>query len=349
MGSSGIRGVFTYNRLSMSAHTVFALSTIATVVPTIFYVGIIYWFDRYEKEPWWLLTAAFLWGAIPSIIIAFSFNTLFSIPLYLVAGDGAGEALAASLIAPPVEETIKGAALLAIFFWWRDEIDSPLDGIIYGAMVGVGFAMVENVFYFVNVYNEGGPEAWGLNIFMRGIIFGLNHALFSSMTGLGIAIARMATSTLTRFLAPLLGWTIAMFLHFLHNASVSFGNLLCLVALVTDWGGVWLTVAIIVWALLQERRWIREYLVEEVRAGTLTLSQYETACSGRKRIRHNIRLLFSRGPRAYGDAARFFQRCSKLAYRKHHFKLFGDGASRQHTEQLRIEISDLSHRLLFGD
>ena len=330
----------------MSPATVFALSSTAAIVPTLFYVAVIYWFDRYEKEPWWLLAAAFLWGAIPSIIVAFLFNTIFSIPFYVLAGAGAREALAASLIAPPVEETIKGVVLVGIFVWWRDEIDSPLDGIIYGAMVGMGFAMVENVFYFVNVYNEGGPEAWGINIFMRGVIFGLNHALFSSMTGLGIAIARMATTILTRFLAPLLGWAIAVFLHFLHNASVSFGNLLCLVAVVTDWGGIWLTVAIIVWALLQERQWIRQYLAEEVRVGTLTLKQYETACSSRKRVRHNLSLLFSRGPAAYRDAVRFYQRCSKLAYRKHHFAIFGDDASSHHADELRREIGTLSPRVV---
>lgn len=332
----------------MSASTVLALSVTAAIILTLFYVAIIYWVDRYEKEPWWLLMAAFLWGAIPSIIIAFIFNSIFSVPFYILAGDSTGEVLAASLIAPPIEESVKGIALLGIFVWWRDEIDSPLDGIIYGAIVGMGFAMVENVFYFVGVYNEGGAEAWGINVFMRGVIFGLNHALFSSMTGLGIAIARMTRHSLTRILAPLLGWAMATFLHFLHNASVSFGNLLCLVALVTDWGGVWLTAAIVIWALVQERQWIREYLAEEVKTGTLTLKQYETACSGRKRVQHNLGLLFSHGPAAYRNAVRFYRQCSKLAYRKHHFVLFGDEASRQHTEELRSEISALSLRL-YGD
>ena len=83
-------------------------------------------------------------------------------------------------------------ALVAIFVFWRSEIDSPLDGIIYGAMVGMGFAMVENVYYFVaNVQRWRGIEAWGVNIILRAIVFGLNHALFSSFAGLGIAIARL--------------------------------------------------------------------------------------------------------------------------------------------------------------
>jgi protease PrsW len=330
----------------MSPPTVVLLSVTAALIPTLLYGGIIYWFDRYEKEPMWLLTAAFVWGAIPSILLAFFFNTLLSVPLYLLAGEDTGNILAASLVGPPVEESIKGLALIGILFLWRTEIDSVLDGIIYGAMVGLGFAMVENVFYFVAVYNEGGQEAWQMNIFIRGVVFGLNHALFTGITGLGIALARLSHNPLTRWAAPVAGWMVATFLHFLHNLTVSFGNLLCLVALIFDWGGVWLLLVIVVWALAQERRWIRDYLQEEVAMGALTISQYENACSGRRRTGHHFRLLRAHGPRAYLTAMRFYQRCSQLAYKKHHFMLFRDEKSRRLIEELRSEVVTLGRELI---
>lgn len=330
----------------MSSSTVFLLSVTAALVPTLFYVATVYWFDRYEKEPAWLLTAAFLWGAIPSIFIAFVFNTLLSVPLYLLAGEDTGDLLAASLIGPPVEESIKGLALLGILFLWHTEIDSPLDGIIYGAMVGLGFAMVENVFYFITVYDEGGLEAWQVNIFIRGVIFGLNHALFTGITGLGIAVARLSRDRVVRWAAPLAGWATAVFLHFLHNLTVSTGSLLCLIALIFDWGGVWLLLVIVVWALVQERRWIKAYLADEVSAGVLTLNQYQNACSGRKRAGHRLQLLFARGPGAYLKALRFYQRCSQLAYKKHHFMLFRDEKSGRLIEQLRLEIMALGRELI---
>lgn len=330
---------------SMDDLTLLLLSILAAAVPTLVYVGLIYWVDRYEKEPLWLLTAAFLWGAIPSIIAALIFNTLFSVPLYLLAGDAVGEVLAASLIAPPVEESLKGLALLFIFFFWRNEIDSVLDGIIYGAMVGMGFAMVENVFYFVGVYMEGGAEAWGINIVLRGVIFGLNHALFSSMTGLGIAIARMTTNPLLRVLAPIGGWATAVFLHFLHNAAVSTSSLLCFVALLFDWGGVLLTLLIIVWALVQEKSWLKTYLAEEVALGLLTTRQYETAVSGRKRSQYLWKRLSTHGLNGLRTARRFYHQCSKLAYKKHHFALFKDEASARAIQQLRSEIATLSRAM----
>ena len=326
----------------MSSSTAIFFSIIATTVPTLFYVGLVYWVDQYEKEPWWLLAAAFLWGAIPGSFLAFIVNTLLSTPIYTLTTEGIGNILTASFIAPPVEESIKGIALLGIFFLWRHEIDSPLDGIIYGAMVGMGFAMVENVFYFVETFSEGGMEAWSLNILMRAIIFGLNHALFSSMTGLGIATARLSGNSAIRIMAPIGGWMVAVFLHSLHNLTVSFGNLFCLVALASDWSGVWVVIGIVAWALLQEQSWLKQYLAEEVEMGTLTRNEYHTACSSLRRLRHNADLLFTHGPNSYRQAVRFYYRCSKLAYQKHHQTLFHDNQSANRIMQLREEIAQLS-------
>lgn len=329
----------------MSDTAVLPLSIVAAIVPTLIYVGIIYWVDRYEKEPWWLLVAAFLWGAVPAILISFVLNTLLSAPLLLVLGDELGQAAAPPLIGPPVEETIKSIALVAIFIFWRSEIDSPLDGIIYGAMVGMGFAMVENVYYFVETFKAGGVEAWSVNIVLRAVVFGLNHALFSSFAGLGIAIARLSTNQQVKIAVPLLGWGTAVFLHFLHNLTVTLGNAFIFVALFFDWGGVLLVLGIIVWALLQERRWLRQYLAEEVALGTLTLSQFTTASSGRKRVAFLFNTLVGRGYRANRQAANFLLQCSHLAYTKHHWKLFQDEKSAVEIASLRQEITQLATQL----
>lgn len=325
------------------------LSIVAAVIPTVFFVSVIYWFDHYEKEPFWLLTASFLWGAVPSIVAAFILNTGFSIPLYLILGPGAAEATSAAIIAPLVEETLKGLALVGILLLWRDELDSPLDGIIYGAMVGMGFAMVENVYYFLNVYAQGGISEWGINIFMRAVIFGLNHALFSSMTGLGIAIARLSRRRITRIAAPVVGWMAAMFIHFVHNLSASLvsavGAILCLVTLFNAWGGVFLVFIIIIWALIQERRWIKKYLAEEVEQGLITQVYYQNAYSGTRRFAHYTDLLFHHGPGAYMSGVRFYHRCSELAYKKHHFELLQESKSEELTEALRQEIKRLQMKI----
>jgi hypothetical protein len=213
-------------------------------------------------------------------------------------------------------------------------------------MVGMGFAVVENVFYFVTIFEESGHEAWNLNVLMRGVVFGLNHALFSSMTGLGVALARMNTNRGVRLFAPFAGWLAAVFLHAFHNFSVSFNSvpLLC-AGILVDWGGVWLTVVIIWWALYQEGRWMRTYLAGEVGAGLLSPEQYEVACTALGRARYRLNMLETRGLGAYLLAGRFLHRLSKLAYQKHHLLLFGDERSGRAIERLRNEIIIVQRQL----
>jgi protease PrsW len=320
------------------------LSLIAALIPTLLYVAVIYWVDRYEREPLWLLSAAFLWGAIPSIIIALIFNELFSIPLYLLAGPYVGDFLTAVLIAPPVEEIAKGLALLLIFLFWHREIDSWLDGIIYGAMVGMGFAMVENVFYYMYEFETSGIEGFSILVILRGFVFGLNHALYTAMTGLGIAMARLSTKRSTRILAPIAGLGVAIFLHALHNFSVSWGSLICLLALFANWGGTLFFIVMIVWSLAQEQRWIREYLQEEVDLGLISEEQYDVATSGFARVQRRLGYLFSGQWRNYRRTLKFYDRCSKLAFRKHHYEMFQDDASQECITRYRAEIMAMDYR-----
>ncbi|MFO7537768.1 MAG: PrsW family intramembrane metalloprotease, partial [Chloroflexota bacterium] len=258
------------------------------------------------------------------------------------AGPDMGDFLTAALIAPPVEEIAKGLALLLIFIFWHREIDSWLDGIIYGAMVGMGFGMVENVFYYMYEFETAGVEGFGILVFLRGIIFGLNHALYTAMTGLGIAMARLSTKQSTRILAPLAGLSMAIFLHFLHNFTVSFGNLICVVAFLANWGSTFFFLVIIIWALAQERHWIREYLREEVELGLLSQEQYDIAVSGLARWQKRLGHLFSGRLRAYRRTRHFYDRCSKLAFRKHHYELFQDEESQNCITRFRTEIAAMN-------
>ena len=56
------------------------VSLVVGILPMVVYAMILWWFDRYEKEPIPLLIAAFLWGAVPSIIFSLIAQLLFHGP-----------------------------------------------------------------------------------------------------------------------------------------------------------------------------------------------------------------------------------------------------------------------------
>ena len=136
------------------------LSVAAAVIPTLLYTWLVWLCDRYEREPWPLLAAAFLWGAIPAIVLSLVAELILHVPLGALRSSTARDLVAAGGIAPLVEEPIKAAALLGVFWFAHQEFDDILDGIVYGALVGFGFAMTENFFYFVSVLLERGWAAW---------------------------------------------------------------------------------------------------------------------------------------------------------------------------------------------
>ena len=246
----------------------FALSIAIALVTTVAYVWLIWRADRYEKEPKLLLVAAFAWGAVPAVVLSVAAESVFGMPVAMLAGDYAG-LVAASFVAPPVEEVAKALVLAIVFAGARSEFDGVLDGIIYGSLVGLGFALTENIFYFVDALATEDLPSWSLVVLGRTIAFGLNHAMFTSFTGVGLGLARFARSRGRRWLFALGGLSIAITAHLLHNLLVHTGEL-CVLSLVVDWAGLSVVLLIIVVASERERTWIRTQLADEVAAGVLT-------------------------------------------------------------------------------
>ena len=123
----------------------FLVSLFFGFVPMFLYSAFVYWVDRYEKEPKALLGAAFFWGVVIAAGGAFIINTLFGVGIYIFTNsEAAADFGTTSIVAPFVEEILKGMAVGIVFLMFRKEFDSVLDGIIYGGIVGLGFAATEN-------------------------------------------------------------------------------------------------------------------------------------------------------------------------------------------------------------
>lgn len=326
--------------------TGFLLSILLGFLPMFLLAVFIYWLDRYEKEPKLLLGGVFSWGAIIAVIGALLLQIMLGQSVLALTGSTAVEEIvSSSLFAPVTEEVLKGLAVLLVFLFFRHEFDSILDGIVYAGVTALGFAATEDVLYYFSAYEEGGVGSLMTLFFLRFVIFGWQHAFFTSFTGIGLAVARHSANSLMRIAAPLVGLSLSVFIHSLHNSLLTFlpGMAALAAATFIAWTG-WLGMGLfIVWLIYREKTWLQEYLQDEVERQTITLEQYRQACSffGQSQARFAA---LARG--RYREAARFQQLCAELTHKKRQFAIMGEETgNQQFIDALRAEIRQMSPTL----
>jgi RsiW-degrading membrane proteinase PrsW (M82 family) len=309
--------------------------------PALIYASIVYWLDRFEKEPLHLLAGAFVWGAVVATIGAIIATMVLELSVQLITGNAAmAELTGTTLLAPLVEESLKGMAVLIIFLVFPHEFDSVLDGIVYAAITALGFAATENVLYlyFQGYATEGAAGLASLFI-LRVLLGGWGHAVYTSFTGIGLAVARLQRGWAIKIVAPFAGWSVAVFLHVLHNTmatllgeQLGLGGLL--VTLLVDWMGWAVALGLVIWAIFRERRWMSSYLQEEVALGTISPEQYRVACSIRAQL----------SARARGRTFRqFYSACAELAQKKHQLATLGEERGNSaRVSALRASLAQLS-------
>jgi RsiW-degrading membrane proteinase PrsW (M82 family) len=276
-----------------------------------------------------LVIATFVWGAVPAIAFSVVAEQILNIPISRLVEPAAASAIGATVVAPIAEEIFKGLALLFLFLFFREEVDSPLDGIIYGGLVGFGFAAVENVFYFADALAASGVGGVLLAGALRTFVFGLNHALFTGLTGLGMALARTQRDARVRAVAPIAGLGLGIIAHSIHNASTTVGADLCwpwVIALVADWGGATILLIVVIWSAMRERYWIVRYLAEEVSRDTLSRNDYEIVSSSLGRSAERARAIFSGDFPRWQHLGRYYRTATELAFIKHRLSRFPDDA-----------------------
>ena len=312
-------------------------------VPMFMFAGFINWLDRYEKEPKVLLGAAFVWGVLIAGGGAYIINTVLGLGVYIMTGsEGATDFATASIIAPIVEESLKGLAVLVVFFLFRKEFDSVLDGIIYAGITALGFAAIENVLYiYERGYQESGWEGLWTLVFIRVVLVGWQHPFYTAFTGIGLAVARMNRSIFVKIIAVIGGFATAVFTHAFHN---TFGGLIggiegLAIGTFVDWLGWFFMLAFIVWMIVHERNILKRQLHPEANNGVISPAQYRTALSfAQTRARLNA---LSSG--SYRNTARFYQVCGELAHKKEQFAKLGDEKGNLAIiEKLRSELAQLA-------
>ncbi len=260
------------------------------IVQTVLYLLFVRAIDLYERESLRYVIPVFIWGFAVATTLSLVFNTIASITISSLAGNQAASFLTAVFVAPPVEETTKGLALLIAFLVAYAvarrrglvEFAGVMDGIVYGSAVGFGFAIAEDILYGLQFGSE--------TFVVRRIFGGFAHAAFTSLTGIGIGLIPWVRSGFLKVLLPLVGLTGAILLHATFNfTATTFGP----VAYVVLFFVILLYVVIIMLWLWMERRVIRDELREEVGAGTITAEEYSILPSYFRKTGYYLGLIFT--------------------------------------------------------
>ena len=310
------------------------IAATAAVLPVPLYTFLVLQLDRYEHEPWQVLVAAFLWGALVATFIAAISNDVIGAIVTAMVGEALGEVLASSAVAPIVEETAKGFALLLLYWIIRHEFDNVLDGIVYGSLVGIGFAMTENILYFGRTYLEDGLEGVQVLFYLRVILGGFGHALYTGTTGAGLGFARVTRHT---WLIPIVvpgAYVLAILQHAAWNffagtlmpallpEDIALGTLLFvvmpIVTFVLTAPGMLALLVIAYLAWRREKAVIRDHLQDEVERGVLTAEEWERLPSWRRRAGAELATLRRHGLKAYFAHRDLHQAATELAFRKWH-------------------------------
>lgn len=304
------------------------IGLICATLPVPIYVMLLLWIDRYESEPLWMLATAFFWGALVAVFVAFIFNTSFSIMAAVATNSKEiGENFGAVISAPIVEESAKAFILVVLFLWKKDEFDGIVDGIVYAGMVGLGFAMTENILYYGRAMQGGLGELKAVFI-IRGMAAPFSHPLFTSMTGIGLGWARQSNNGFVKVTMPVLGFMLAILMHATWNGTATYGGpvglrygydetQVFLGAYFLIMGPAFIiTLTVIFFSLRREGRIVRQFLYADYQRGLFDPQEYERLCTIRGRVGMSWNALTTRGFSVWRTRMRCNQIASELAFHR---------------------------------
>jgi len=185
-------------------------------LPPIIYTVWIRNTEKYNREKWKTILICFLWGASIAIIAALIIEVLLEISLVASIHDyDTLSLLTVILVAPVAEEFSKPLALRLKSV--KKEIDELEDGLIYGAVAGLGFSATENLFYGWIFLSEG-LFVFLILISLRSFGGCLLHASATALTGYGYGKTIMKHTTVLRIIPYFI---LAIFVHSSYNFLVS--------------------------------------------------------------------------------------------------------------------------------
>jgi len=145
----------------------------AAFIPMVIALILIRNIEKYKRESWAPLIFNFAWGAIFAAGIVLIAENFLAIHIK--------DFLILSVVFAPIIEEFSKPLALKLF---KKEIDEIEDGLIYGAVAGLGFAATENLIYGIRFWDEGLIVLISL-FYLRTLGSSMLHASATALTGYG--------------------------------------------------------------------------------------------------------------------------------------------------------------------
>ncbi len=291
-----------------------------------FLIGLVLYFfiDRIHRTGFWLKLVCVLWGGAVSVYFSLMANTWVSEMLSMGPDDESAGTKAAIYAAPFVEEFAKATVLFLLAILLRRRLVSAIQVVTLAGLSAMSFAATENITYYLRVYvsaamiyGEDPSASLSQIFFQRGLLTWWGHPLFTTFTGIGVAIAIRNRSKWVRVVAPVAGYLVAATLHMLFNGSSLFfgddtnASMLFLVIFGASFV-VGLVVRYVI-HLRSEGRLVGQRLNDFVREGWLE-PRDPFVFSGLFRRSKLLFAAFLRGPRTWLATLRLQRAMIELAY-----------------------------------
>ena len=209
--------------------------TLLSALPALGLAGYVYYTDVTDSEPLSMLVVTFLLGVLTATFAAI-LNSLLSNVGQTIATELSlsigffGSIIFFFLVVGPVEETVKLLAV-RLYAYSHSSFNAVVDGAVYGAMAGLGFATIENALYITRNLMASGLDvgaADGAAIIGAGgtitavrALAGPGHVIYSAIAGYYLGLAKFNKKNAGPIVIK--GLILASLVHATYNSTVGVG------------------------------------------------------------------------------------------------------------------------------
>lgn len=193
-----------------------------SAVPALAIVAYVWYDDPTRREPVDTLAITFVLAVLFASFAAL-LNSVFQVFFQLI--PVVGMALFFFLVVGPIEETVKWLAIRS-HAYRKETFDAVIDGAVYGAVAGLGFATIENALYITQGYAQA-AEAAGVSQIEQAVgtatsraFVGPGHVLYSAFAGYYLGLAKFNRESAGPIVVK--GILIAALIHATYNTLVSY-------------------------------------------------------------------------------------------------------------------------------